>query len=233
MNVLITGGTGSLGKTLIKEFVNDNDVYFTYYKNEEEAIMLEKKYNAKKLTIEEVSDYNYDIIINNAGISGDIVPFEKISLENFNKVFEINVTIPFKIIRDNLEYMKENNHGRIINVSSIYALKAEVDLGAFNTSKSALIGLTRSVTKEYAKYNITANVVLPGTFESDVSNKFADIYANDEEAKKEYYEWMTESIPAGRLGTTKEIASLIKFLSSQDASYINGAIIPIDGGYSA
>ncbi len=234
MKVLITGGTGTLGKALIEEFAEGNEIIFTYHNNKKLASALEKQYGITKVHTEELEniEFKFDIIINNAAISGEINKNEFVSVDSFKEVMYTNVVFPFTIIKKSLPYMKENKFGRIINISSVYAVKVEEELGAFNCSKAALVNLTKSITKEYAKYGITSNAVLPGTFESDISNKFADIYSENEESKESYYQQLISDIPAGRLGNAREIARLVKFLSSDDAAYINGAEIVIDGGYS-
>lgn len=234
MKILITGGTGTLGEALLKEFCDkENKIIFTYNSNKEKAIEFGGKYNAMAIHTNDLKNINYDfdIIINNAGISGDVMELSKLKTESWNEVFDVNVTLPFDIIKRNIEYMKNKGYGRIINISSIYAIKAEEELSAFNSSKCALIGLTKSVTKEYAKYGITCNVILPGTLESNVTEKIAALYSSDEERNNYYYE-LTKNIPAKRLGKPDEVAKLVKFISSDEASYINGATITIDGGYS-
>ena len=234
MKVLITGGTGSLGEVLVEQFsTNENEVYFTYKNNKEKANKLKEKYGAIPFTINEMleKEFNFDVVVNNAAISGDVCSIEELSLESFKEVMDVNVSLPFLIIKKALPYMKKNKFGRIINISSVYGVKAEEELSAFCVSKAALIGLTKSVAKEYARYGISCNVVLPGAFESEVVNKIADLYASKEE-KDEYFKSLTSLYPAGRLGTPIEISKLVKYLSSEEAEYINGASITIDGGYT-
>jgi len=234
MKVLVTGGTGSLGMAIIEEFASGYDVTFTYHTQKERAVELANKFNCKYMHTSELdnAEFDFDIIINNAAISGEIDRAENISTESFAEVMLTNVVLPFNIIKKSLNHMKYNKFGRIINISSVYAIRVEEELTAFNTSKYALVGLSNSIAKEYAKFGITSNSILPGTFESEVSNKFADIYSNNEEEKENYYNNLIKDIPAKRLGNTKEIAKLIKFIASEEASYINGASITIDGAYS-
>lgn len=234
MKMLITGGTGSLGEALVKEFHDDYDITFTYHNNLEKAKIISNEYNAKFLNTNELENlqYKFDVIINNAGIDINPKIIEHFSEDDFRKTLDVNVLLPFRIIQKNLPYMKKNKYGRIINITSIYVLKPEVEMGAFNASKSALSTLTKTIAKEYGEFGITANDVLPSTFESKSMQDILKEYVHNEKEKKEYYEMLVENSPIKRLVTTKEIAKLVRFLISYDASFINGASIPIDGGYS-
>ena len=234
MKMLITGGTGSLGEELIKEFHNDYEITFTYHSNIEKAKELSVKYNSKYFNSDNVENENldFDIVINAAGININPCIVEEHSEDDFRKTIDVNLLLPFKIIKRNLPYMKKNNYGRIIAVSSIYSVKPEVEMAGFNSSKSALNSLIKTVAKEYGEYGITANIVLPSTFESQTMLNVMKEYVHNEEEKKEYYEMLMEGSPIKRLVTTKEIAKLIRYLISDDASFINGTCIPIDGGYS-
>ena len=234
MKMLITGGTGSLGEELVKEFYKDYDVTFTYYSNLEKAKEMEKKYNAHYLHTSELDnvEYNYDVVISNAGITINPRITSEYSEDDFKKTLDVNVLLPFKIIKNNLPYMKKNNYGRIVTITSIYAVKPEVELSGFNASKSALDTLTKTVAKEYGEFGITANSVLPSTFESKTMQDILKEYVHNEQEKKEYYDMLVADSPIKRLVTTREIAKLVRYLVSEDASFINGASIPIDGGYS-
>lgn len=234
MKMLITGGTGSLGEALIKEFYNEYEITFTYHNNIVKAKELSRIYNSKGLSIEELnqSTFNYDVVINCAGINIDPKITEDYSIDCFKKVLDVNVLLPFEIIKRSLPYMKENKHGRIINVSSIYAIKPEVEMIGYNASKSALITLTKTIAKEYGDYGITANCVLPSTFESKIMDEVMNEYTHTEEEKKEYLNDLVKDNAIKRLLTAKEIAKLIRYLISDDASFITGTAIPIDGGYS-
>lgn len=234
MKMLITGGTGSLGEALVKEFHNDYDITFTYHNNLKKAKIISSDYNAKYLNTNELENlqYEFDIIINNAGIDINPKITEQFSEDDFRKTLDVNVILPFRIIQKNLPYMKKNKYGRIVNITSIYAIKPEVEMSGFNASKSALSTLTKTIAKEYGEFGITANDVLPSTFESKSMQDILKEYVHNEKEKKEYYEMLVENSPIKRLVTTKEIAKLVRYLISDDASFINGASIPIDGGYS-
>lgn len=228
--VLITGGTGSLGQAMIDTFTGKFEIEFTYNKNEKLAESLAKKYKAKAIKLNDVDDLSddYDIVINSAGIINSITKTENVKLEDWNKEIEVNLTLPFRIIKKVLPYMKSKKWGRIINISSIYGIKAEEELLPYNVSKHGVLGLTRTVAKEYGKYGITCNAICPGTIKSKMTERIADLYTKNEAEKKEYFKEMANNIPVKRLGEPKEIAKIALFLV--DAPYVNGSTIVADGG---
>ena len=234
MKMLITGGTGSLGEVLVKEFSKDYDVTFTYKTNKEKADELTRVYNARSINVQDLNviNYDFDIIINNAGININPKITEEYSSDDFKKILDVNLLMPFELIKKNLPYMKEKKYGRIVNVASIYGIKPEVEVVGYNASKSALIMMTKTIAKEYGEYGITANCVLPSTFKSKVMDEFIETYTHTEEERREYLNDLVRDNAIKRILDPIEIAKLIRFLISDDASYITGVAIPIDGGYS-
>lgn len=234
MRVLITGGTGSVGMELVRLFSTSEkyDVTFTYHSNIERAKKLALEYNCRASTITEIEDC-YDIIVNCAGVVNSLSPIEEIEEEKWEESLRINLTLPFLIIKKNLPYMKEKKWGRIINVASIYGVCAEEDVAPYSVSKHGLIGLTKSVAKEYAQYGITCNAVCPATIASEMSDRIADFYTHTPEERNEYFRMLCEAVPAKRLVYPREVAEFIYFLCGDNASYINGATLMIDGGYTA
>ena len=162
-----------------------------------------------------------DILVNNAGFDrpGTVA---KISTSDFLEVLSIHIVVPFTLIQLLLPDMRKAGWGRIINVSSIYALigaKAEV---AYSTAKAGVIGLTKSVAKEAGSDGVTVNTVLPGMTRTPTIEKFmAD----------KYKQLIINNTPLGRMGEAEEIASVIAFLSSDEASFITGTPIPVSGGW--
>lgn len=237
MKVLITGGTGSLGQVLIDEFAKNKgyEITFTYYNNKKRAEEISEKYNVLSVYLDNVDKISndFDIIINNVGIINSLELCENVDADKWNETLRVNLTMPFEIIKKSLANMKTKNWGRIINISSVYGLKAEEGLTPYVVSKHGLIGLTKSVAKEYGAYGITCNAICPGTIESDICNRLADCYTNNEMEKNDYFESLKEAIPARRLAKPIEVAKLAYFLTSDDAAYINGAALAIDGGYLA
>ena len=175
----------------------------------------------KKAVAEAKRSGRIDILVNNAGFDRPGTS-AKLSTEEFWEVLNIHVMVPFVLIQLLLPEMREAGWGRIINVSSIYALtgaKAEV---AYSTAKAGVIGLTKSVAKEAGKDGVTVNAVLPGlTRTPTIETLMADKYKQP----------IIDSTALGRMGEADEIASVIAFLASDAASYITAAPIPVSGGW--
>jgi 3-oxoacyl-[acyl-carrier protein] reductase len=175
----------------------------------------------KKAVTEAQHRGRIDILVNNAGFDRPGTS-AKISVEEFGEVLNIHLAVPFVLIQLLLPVMREAGWGRIINVSSIYALigaKAEV---AYSTAKAGVIGLTKSVAREAGKDGVTVNAVLPGLTRTPTIDTFmADKYKQP----------IIENTTLGRMGEASEIASVIAFLASDAASYITATLIPVSGGW--
>ena len=157
-----------------------------------------------------------DILVNNAAIWRSFKSFEEISTEEWKKYFEINVFGSVYFIKNVLSTMKENGYGRIINVSSVAAVYGNANMAHYSATKGAINSMTKALAKEVAGNGITVNSVCPGSV-SDSANTDID-----------YFE-KSELSFMGRTGTDRENADLIRFLASEEASYISGQIIQIDG----
>jgi NAD(P)-dependent dehydrogenase (short-subunit alcohol dehydrogenase family) len=235
--VLITGGTGAIGQELVKTLSVQNkyDIYFTYAHSLKEANKIAKKFNSKPIQVidSDISNLpnNFDIIINNAGYGafGDLT--HTVDDKLMREAFEINLMLPFKIIKLVLPHMMEQKWGRIVNISSIMGLAGFEYTVSYNSTKFALNGLTRTVAKEYAKHNITCNSVCPAAIgEKGMAITAAKFYSQDEKEFKEEIDAYSKVTPIGRTAKVSEIIPIILFLISNDASYINGVCLPIDGG---
>jgi len=161
-----------------------------------------------------------DVCANVAGVFGEFARADQISTELWNHYIAVNLTGAFNVCQRVLPGMLERGFGRIINVASIASLDGHYRGAHYAASKAALIGLTRSIALEYADSGITANAVLPGCIATP--NVLA---AAPEDVLDDACKW----IPAGRFATVDEIASMITFLASDEASYVNGTAIPVDG----
>lgn len=234
MKVLITGGTGSLGQELIRVFSQNEcyDITFTYFTNGLRAKALTDKYGCKAVC--QKGDYalqnDFDIIINNAGIVNSSEYFENVELDKWVETLNVNLTLPFTLIKQNLPHMKENGFGRIINISSIYGLRAEEGLTPYCASKHALIGLTRTAAKEYGAFGITCNAICPGVMDSELADRVADIYTSTPEERDSYFKTLTDAVANKSLVKPCEIAELAYFVASDKVPNMNGAILVLDGG---
>ena len=165
-----------------------------------------------------------DILVNNAGIDGEFAPLLCNTDENFEKVLAANTKSALLCVKYGAPLMQKVGGGSIVNVSSTAALKAVVNLTTYAASKSALFGLTLTAAVELGPIGVRINTVCPGPIDTPMLREMMD------EAGMER---MRNIVPLGRLGTPGELAGVIAFLASDEASFINGAIIPVDGGQSA
>jgi len=163
-------------------------------------------------------------VINNAGVR-----FRKslvdLTMDELKSVSEVNLFAPIFITKMLIPYFIDNGRGRIINISSILSQSALPDLSAYTVSKAGLDGFTRSVTAEYASHNITANSILPGFCKTSYFDNFKQ--------NSGLYDMTIENTPAKRWGEANELIGICSLLLSDNGGYINGASIPVDGGWTA
>jgi 3-oxoacyl-[acyl-carrier protein] reductase len=164
-----------------------------------------------------------DVLVNNAGIA-TTAPVSELSLEQWNSTIAVNVTGALLMTQHAIPLMKKGGWGRIVNISSISGVRASAGRIAYGTSKAAIIGLTRQLAIELAPDNITVNSVAPGPVDTATARA-----VHTERTRQSYL----RLIPMKRFGRPEEIAAAVSFLCSEDASYITGHTIPVDGGYLA
>jgi len=158
-----------------------------------------------------------DILINNAGVCY-LRPFNEISENEWDKVMAINLKGTFLCCQSVLPIMKEKNRGCIINLTSLAAKTGGILVGAhYSASKAGVTSLTKSLAKYAAKYDINVNAVSPGFIDTEMTKDFS---------------YDVSTVPLGRLGTPADVAKVVRFLTSEDAKYITGEIIDVDGGVS-
>lgn len=161
-------------------------------------------------------------LVNNAGFSQDGLLL-KFSIETFDRIMETNVRGAFLCSQAALRGMLRAKWGRIVNMSSAIALRGNAGQTAYAASKTALVGITKSLAREVGSKGITVNAVCPGLLDTDMTSHLTD-------AARAVY---LDQTPIGRAARPEEVASVVRFLMSEDASYVNGATIPIDGGLTA
>ena len=225
--VLVTGGNRGIGFAIAEEFVAEGHrVAVTARSGEGPAGSLTVRadvtdgasLDAAFAEVEEKLG-PIEVVVANAGITRDTLLL-RMTDDDFETVLDTNLTGAFRVVKRASKGMLKAKFGRIILVSSVVGLLGSAGQVNYAASKSGLVGLARSVTRELGSRGITANVVSPGFIETDMTAELS------EQQQAEY----KKSIPAGRYATPTEVARVITWLAGDDAGYISGAVIPVDGG---
>jgi 3-oxoacyl-[acyl-carrier protein] reductase len=159
------------------------------------------------------------VVVANAGITRDTL-LARMSEDDFRSVLDTNLVGAFRVARRAIGPMMRARWGRIIFVSSVVALSGGPGQANYAASKAGLVGLARSIAREYGSRNITANVIAPGPIATDMLEAIGDARVAEIKAQ----------VPAGRLGRPDDVAAAVRFLASEEAGYITGAVVPVDGG---
>ena len=240
MIFFVTGGSRGIGANIVAEAVKaGHDVAFTFCANEAKAREVADRalegtsgqrcrpYHLDVRDVNEVEsvldqvleDFDtIDVVVNNAGITRDNV-LVSMTDEEWHDVIATNLHGPFYICRQVLPTMLSNRFGRIINISSLVS-NGGTGQANYGASKAALHGLTKTIAKEYGRRNITANVVVPGLFETDMTRESLP------DALRDF--WHTHAkVPKGRSGELEELSAVVLFLASEQASFVNGQVINV------
>tara|TARA_B100001109_G_scaffold145845_1_gene118724 strand:- start:219 stop:935 length:717 start_codon:yes stop_codon:yes gene_type:complete len=229
--IFISGASRGIGNSLAKYFAEKNYIVIGTSRSDFEFDIKSESLIPIKLDItcredikkcyEDLKDKNMlpNILINNAGITSDQI-FLRMKDDEWDNVISTNLTGVFNLTKVFIKNMIKNKYGRIINISSISGLMGNPGQVNYSSSKSALNGFTKSLAKEIGSRNITVNNVAPGFIDTDMTAFI------DEEAKEN----IVETIPLKRFGTVNDVSELVYFLSSDNASYITGQTISVDGG---
>lgn len=166
-----------------------------------------------------------DILVNNAGVAGYARPVEEIVLEEWEEIIRGNLNVCFLMSRAVLTYFARRRSGSIVNVSSIAGCVGMRGMSAYGAAKAGIIALTRSIAVEYAHLGIRCNCVCPGTIETPMT---ADSLANEERRQM-----VVKEIPAAAVGMPDDVAHIVTALAADDARFLTGAVIAVDGGFTA
>ena len=232
--ILVTGASGGIGSEIVKKFVSlGGDVLGTGTKAEK-LDLIKKQYQNIKVKKFDISEHSrieefiddvalelggLDVLINNAGTNADNLSL-RMKEEEWKKVIDINLTSTFLLAKHAIKKMLKNKFGRVVNITSVVGHTGNLGQSNYAAAKSGIIGMSKSLALEYAKKNITINCVSPGFIVSDMTMNIAE--------KVRLY--LTSRIPMGKLGTGEDVSNCAAFLSSDQASYITGETLHVNGG---
>ena len=237
---IVTGGARGIGKKICENFLAEGASVYIFDVNPEEGRRtigeFHSAYKNGRIFFSEVditdeksveqaiekiieAEGKVDILVNNAGITRDNLIL-RMSLEDWKKVIDINLTGAFICSRYTVRFMIKNRRGKIINISSIVGVHGNAGQSNYSSSKAGIIGLTKTLAKELASRNILVNAIAPGYIETEMTEKLSDSIKQK----------LIEQIPTGRLGSVDDVAKTALFLASDDSNYITGTVINLDGG---
>ena len=233
-NILITGASGGIGNELVKKFVSLGGNVLGSGTKSEKLDKIKKQYPNIKVKKFDISEHSrikefiddvslklggLDVLINNAGTNADNLSL-RMKDEEWKKVIDINLTSTFLLTKHAIKKMLKSKFGRIVNITSVVGHTGNVGQSNYSASKAGIIGMSKSLAIEYAKKNITVNCVSPGFIISDMTMNIAE--------KIKLY--LTSRIPMGKLGTGEDVSNCVAFLSSEQASYVTGETLHVNGG---
>ena len=235
---LITGGAQGFGFDIAKKFLNSGANVIIWDIDEKELQNSVKKINNSKLSynVADVSNFekinqtvleinkktNIDILINNAGITGPTAELWNYSINDWNKVIEINLNGTFNCCKAIVPNMIKNNYGRIVNIASVAGKDGNANASAYSSSKAAVLALTKTLGKELAEKNIAVNAVTPAGAKTRILDQMTD----------KHVKFMLSKVPRGRFLELEELSSLVCWLSSEENSFSTAAVFDISGGRS-
>ena len=227
-NLLVTGGTGSIGSSICNHFNNNGckDIYSTTTNlnkvREDQAYIKFKEINLnniENINLDELFDFDIDFLVLNAGLNKDNI-FLRMSSEDWNSVINVNLNSSFHLLKYCVRKMVKKKFGRIVFISSVVAYTGNPGQANYTASKAAISGLVKSLALELSSRNITVNSIAPGFISSNMTDKLNDDQKNA----------ILERIPMKKLGNSDDIAKAVGFLCSENANYITGQTLHVNGG---
>ena len=234
-NIIVTGASGGIGNSIVEKLYENGANILATGTRIEKLEELKKKFKNIKLLKFDISQHekieefinnatnelgnSLDCIINNAGITKDNLTI-RMSLEEWMKVIDINLTSTFLMCKYSIKKMLKNKSGKIINITSVVGHTGNAGQANYTASKAGIVAMSKSLAIEYAKKNINVNCISPGFISTNMTDQI------DEKHK----EIIIAKIPSNRLGKPEDIANAVSFLSSDQADYINGETLHVNGG---
>ena len=234
---IVTGGAQGFGFSITERFIQSGAKVIIWDIDENECKKAISKLNSENCLFEivdvrQIKDIQskleeiekkfgkIDIFINNAGISGKNTSVTDYPIEEWNKVIDLNLNAVFYCCKSVVPFMIKKKYGRIVNIASIAGKEGNPNASAYSTSKAGVIGLTKSLGKELAQYNIAVNCVTPAVAKTRIFNQMTDEHIN----------YMLSKIPRNRFAKVEELASLVTWLVSEENSFATGAVYDLSGG---
>ncbi len=234
-NIIVTGASGGIGSSIVEKLCDNSANVLATGTKIEKLEELKKKFKNIKILKFDISQHekieefinsateelggSLDCIINNAGITKDNLTI-RMSLEEWTKVIDINLTATFLMSKYSIKKMLKNKSGKIINITSVVGHTGNVGQANYTASKAGIVAMSKSLAIEYARKNININCISPGFISTAMTDRV------DEKFK----EVIIAKIPANRLGKPEDIANAVVFLSSNQSDYINGETLHVNGG---
>ena len=234
-NIIITGASGGIGNSIVEKLYDNGANILATGTRLEKLEELKKKFNNIKILKFDISQHekieefinnatdalggSLDCIINNAGITKDNLTI-RMSLEEWTKVININLTSTFLMCKYSIKKMLKNKSGKIINITSVVGHTGNVGQANYTASKAGIVAMSKSLAIEYAKKKINVNCISPGFISTPMTDQIDE----------KYKEAIISKIPSNRLGKPEDIANAVTFLASDQADYINGETLHVNGG---
>ena len=236
---VVTGGSRGIGLAIATKLAKEGaNIAILYVGDENEGIKAKEELSQYGTKVEQyfcdVSDFNaskevvdkvieefggIDILVNNAGITRDKLVLN-MDEKDFDAVIGVNLKGTFNMIKHTYKHFMKKRYGRIVSTSSVVGIMGNAGQANYSASKAGIIGMTKSVAKELAGRGVTVNAVAPGYIGTDMTNALLD----------KVKDAMKAQIPAKRIGTPEDVANVVAFLCSDDAAYVTGEVIKVDGG---